>query len=423
MVRSLNKLTDVKIRGARQKGRYSDGGGLYFNVSANGGKSWVFIWTPPGGRRREMGLGAYPSISLANARLVAANCRVTVAEGRDPIAERDQTPEPNFGEAADQYVASIKSEWTNAKHAEQWQHTIKVRCSSIRSLRVSAVGAEHVLTVLRQPVSTKYRGVEKRGEFWLLMPETASRVRNRIERILDFCRTKGWRSGENPARWRGHLEHLLPKPASLIRGHQPALPYEQVPSFMSRLREQDSLPARAAEVTILCMSRSNEVLGAEWREFDLAEKTWTIPRERMKMNREHTVPLSPRVVEILEQLRAAGLHSRLVFPGQPRKSSSDERTLSNMAMLMLVRRMGYDITMHGFRSSARDWAGDETSFPREVVEHALAHKVGDSVEMAYRRRTALARRRELMNAWCNYCCQKEGGNVIAIATNASVVGA
>lgn len=414
MARSLNKLTEVGVRAAKTAGRHSDGGGLYLNVSASGGKSWVFMWTPPGGKRREMGLGAYPTVTLAKARAMAANYRVDIAEGRDPIAERDQTPEPNFGDAADKFIETIKSEWTNAKHAEQWEHTVKVRCASIRGVMVSAIATDHVLKVLRQPVTTKYRGVEKSGEFWLLMPETAGRVRNRIERILDHCRTKGWRTGENPARWKGHLAHLLPKPASLIRGHQPAMPYEDVPAFMAKLRADTGLTARAAEFTILNMSRSNEVLGAEWTEFDLVGKFWTIPKERMKMGKEHVVPLSDRAVEILKGLKGEGTNHRFVFPGQPRTSEGEERPLSNMSMLMLVRRMGYSVTMHGFRSSARDWAGDETPFPREIVEHALAHKVGDSVEAAYRRMTALMKRRELMKAWAAYCYPPEGSNVVPI---------
>ena len=419
MARSLNKLSEVAVRAAKKPGRHSDGGGLYLNVSASGGKSWVFMWTPAGGKRREMGLGAYPTVTLAKARALAINHRVDIAEGRDPITERDQTPEPTFGEAADQFMESIKSEWTNDKHGEQWRHTVKVRCIAIRGLRVSAIGADHVLKVLRQPVKTKYRGIEKSGEFWLLMPETATRVRNRIERILDYCRTKGWRTGENPARWRGHLAHLLPKPATLIRGHQPAMPYREVPTFIAKLREQTGLPAKAAEFTILNMSRSNEVLGAEWPEFDLVAGFWTIPKERMKMGKEHTVPLSSRAVEIIEELKATGTNHRFVFPGQPRKGDGEDRPLSNMSMLMLIRRMGYGISMHGFRSSARDWAGDETPFPREIVEHALAHQVGDSVEASYRRMTALMKRRVLMQAWSDYCYPPKDENVVPIGRKAA----
>lgn len=419
MARSLNKMSEMGVRAARKTGRHSDGGGLYLNVSISGGKSWVFMWTPPGGKRREMGMGAYPAVTLAKARALATNYRVDIAEGRDPIAERDQTPEPTFLEAGRQLIASIRFEWSNAKHEEQWSHTVEVRCASMHNLKASAVAADHILKVLRQPVTTKYRGLEKSGEFWLLMPETAGRVRNRIERILDYCRTKGWRTGENPARWRGHLAHLLPKPATLIRGHQPAMPYLQVPDFMAALREQTGLPARAAEFTILNMSRSNEVLGAEWPEFDLIGKFWTVPKERMKMGKEHVVPLSERAVEIIQELKEAGTNSRFVFPGQPRKSDGEERPLSNMAMLMLVRRMGYGITMHGFRSSARDWAGDETPFPSEIVEHALAHKVGDSVEAAYRRMTALMKRRVLMQAWSDYCYPPAQKNVVSIGRKAA----
>lgn len=414
MARLLNKLSEVGVRSAKKIGRHSDGGGLYLNVSGGGGKSWVFMWTPPGGKRREMGLGPYPAVTLAKARATATNHRVDIAEGRDPIAERDQTPTPTFLDAGRQLIALIKSEWSNAKHEEQWMHTVEVRCAALHKLRVSDVGTDHILKVLRQPVETKYRGVEKTGEFWLLMPETAGRVRNRIERILDYCRTKGWRTGENPARWRGHLVHLLPKPATLVRGHQPAMPYEDVPTFMAKLRQQSGLPARAAELTILTMLRSNEVLGAQWPEIDLVSKIWTVPKERMKMGREHAVPLCDQAIEIFQQLHADRTSPRFVFPGQPRKGDRQERPLSNMAMLMLIRRMGYDITMHGFRSSARDWAGDETSFPREILEHALAHKVGDSVEVAYRRTTALAKRRDLMSAWATYCFPRDSENVVRL---------
>ena len=404
---------------AKKAGRLSDGGNLYLSVSEAGTKSWVFMWTPRGGKRREMGLGSYPSVSLQKARALAANYRVDVAEGRDPIAQRDQTPEPTFGEAADAFIETIRSEWKNAKHAEQWVHTVKVRCAPIREVRVSLIANEHVLKVLRQPVKSKYREVEKSGEFWLVMPETAGRVRNRMERILDYCSTNGWRTGENPARWKGHLANLLPKPATLIRGHQPALPYEEVPAFMTELRDQAGLTALAAEFTILNMCRSNEVLGAEWPEFNFEKRIWTVPAERMKMKEKHEVPLSNRSMEILEELKGNGTNHRFVFPGQPRKADGAERPLSNMAMLMMVRRMGYQVTMHGFRSSARDWAGDETPFPSEIVEHALAHKVGGATQLAYRRLRALMKRKKLMQAWEAYCYPPAKSNVVPLGRKAA----
>ncbi len=419
MARTLNKLTEAAVRAAKAPGRHSDGGGLYLNVTASLTKSWLFMWTPSGGSRREMGLGSYPTVSLAKARALAANYRVDVQEGRDPIAERKQTPEPPFGDAADQYIETIQSEWKNAKHAEQWRHSMVVRCAKIRSVRVSEITTEHVLSVLRQQVTVGRGDSKKTGEFWLMMPETAGRVRNRIERVLNFCKVKGWRAGENPAAWQGHLANLLPKRPKLIRGHQKAMPYEDVPDFMAELRDQEGLPARAAEITILNMSRSGEVLGMRWSEIDFNRLLWTVPAERMKMKKEHVVPLAEHSTKILRDLHELRT-SEFVFPGLPRKERK-AAPLSAMAMLMLLRRMGYtDITMHGFRSAARDWAGDTTPFPREVIEHALAHKAGDAVEVAYRRSTALAKRAELMKAWERYCCSNQPGNVVRL--NSSKTG-
>lgn len=413
MARALNKLTDKGASATKKPGRYSDGGGLYLNVASSGTKSWVFMWTPKGSKRREMGLGAYPTVSLAKARALAGAYRVDVAEGRDPIAERDVTPEPTFGVAADEFIDSIKSEWKNAKHAEQWRHSIEVRCAKIRPLRVSQVTTEDILGVLRQSVTVKYKGTERTGEFWHIMPETAGRVRNRIERVLNYAKTKGWRSGENPAAWHGHLQNILPRRPRLIRGHQKALAYEDVPAFIGKLRGMDTLPARAAEITILAMVRSGETLGMQWPEIDLERRLWTIPAERMKMKKEHEVPLCDRAVEILTALKETRNAETFVFPGEPRKGKNELKPLSSMAMLMTLRRMGYtNITMHGFRSAARDWAGDTTSFPREVIEHALAHKAGTDVEVAYRRSTALAKRRKLMEAWANYCADTAGGKVV-----------
>jgi integrase len=339
------------------------------------------------GKRREMGLGAYPSVGLAKARTVAAACREAVADGRDPIAERKvETPtEPTFGECADRYIASMQDQWRNAKHQYQWRTTLGAYCEPIRATRVSQIGTDEVLAVL-EPI-------------WATKTETASRLRGRIERVLDFARARGWRSGENPARWRGHLQNILPSPKKAVT-HLRAMPYAEVPEFLVRVRAAEAMAARCLEFTILTAARTGEALGATWAEIDLERAIWTVPGRRMKGGKEHRVPLSPRVIELLEALRALRIGD-LVFPGQ-----RDGRPLSNMAMNMFLRRLKADVTVHGFRSAFRDWCGEETDFPREVAEQALAHIVGNEVERAYRRGDALSKRRELMEEWTKYCTGK-----------------
>ena len=390
--RSLYKLSDVTAKSKKAPGRHSDGGGLYLYVSPSGTKSWVFMWTR-GGRRREMGLGAYPAVSLAKARLKALGCRNAVQDGRDPIAEKAKEVEPTFGECADRYIEFIKSEWRNAKHEYQWNQTLTAYCGAIREKWVSEVGTDDLLKVL-QPI-------------WQSKNETASRLRGRIERVLDFAKVKGWRSGENPAVWRGHLRNILPKRQKLQRGHLPAMRYQDVPKFLGKVRAAEAMAARALEFTVLTVSRSSEALGAKWSEIDLKEKLWTVPRERMKDGRAHTVPLSDRAVELLASLHEVR-SGQFVFP-----SEKTGKPLSNMAMLMLLRRLKTtNLTVHGFRSSFRDWCGDETSFPREIAEAALAHKVGNEVERAYRRADALEKRRTLMQAWSDYCSKPQTDNVV-----------
>lgn len=381
--RSLHKLSDVSIKAEKKPGRHSDGGGLYLNVSSTGSKSWLFMWTPRGGKRREMGLGSYPTVSLAKARAKAANCRRMVDEGVDPIAERATAAVPTFGSCADQFIETIKSEWRNEKHAYQWRQTLTDRCAPIRDKLVSELTTEDMLKVLK-PI-------------WTERNETASRLRGRIERVLNYAKVKGWRSGENPAAWRDNLRNLLPKRPRLARGHHPAMPYADVPAFMARLREREGMAARALEFTILTAARSGESIGARWSEIDFEKALWTVPEERMKAGERHDVPLSDRALQLLSQLKETST-SEVVFASASRRSS-----LSNMAMLMLLRRMGHaELTVHGFRSAFRDWCGDQTSFSREVAEAALAHKIGNVVEQAYRRGTALEKRRGLMAAWASF---------------------
>ena len=393
MAKQLHTLSARTVATLAAPGRHSDGGGLYLNVTASGARSWVFMWKVAG-KRREMGLGSLRDVPLAKARDRAADARQKLTDGLDPIATRHKPKVMTFAEAADALIESMASSWRNEKHRAQWKMTLTVYCEPLRSRSVAEIGTEDVLKVL-QPL-------------WRTKPETASRLRGRIERVFDFARARGQRSGENPARWRGHLDAILPKRAKLTRGHHKAMPFDEVPAFVAALREREGVAPRALEFAILTAARSGEVLAARWSEFDLEAGVWTVPAARMKAGREHRVPLSAPAVEILRQME----HKRLgeyVFPGM-----RSGRPLSVMALEMVLRRMKVDVTVHGFRSAFRDWAGERTHFPREVAEAALAHLVGDAVERAYRRGDALEKRRKLMEAWAGFLEQKYRTNVVPL---------
>lgn len=372
----------------------SDGGGLYLNVKPSGSKSWAFVWRAHG-KRREMGLGPYPAVPLAKARKLAAANREAVAEGRDPIAERHKEAEPTFSECAELFLSAMEGQWRNEKHRAQWRMTLTNYARPLSAKKVSDIDTNDVLQVL--------------NPIWQKLPETASRLRGRIERVLDYAKARGWRTGENPALWRGHLKNILPARQRLTRGHHAAMPFTDVPAFMEALRDKAAMSARALEFLILTAARSGEVLGATWAEMDLERGIWTIPANRMKAGKEHRVPLSGRALTIVMELHASR-HSDFVFPGHVKG-----RPLSNMAFAMLMKRMKASAyTAHGFRSAFRDWAGDCTSFPRDVAEQALAHSVGDATERAYRRGDALEKRRELMAAWAAYCSANLSSNIISI---------
>ncbi len=392
MARAIHKLSDIAVKSAKKAGRHSDGGGLYLRISPTGSKTWGFMWNRDK-KRREIGLGSYPAVPLAAARKVAARYREIVAGGGDPTVERDREVEPIFAEVVEKYLAAMQGQWSNEKHRYQWGQTLGPSyCNAIADKPVSQVGLAEILQVL-QPI-------------WTEKPETASRLRGRIERVLNYAKVNGWREGENPALWRSNLENVLPKPRKLTRGHLPAMPYRDVPAFMERLSGHEALAARALKLLILTVCRSGEVLGARWQEIDLQARVWTVPAHRMKARREHRVPLTDAAMAVLEPLHDARV-SEFVFPGQ-----KSDRPLSNMALAMLLRRMKIkNATPHGFRSSFRDWAGDETTFPREVAEGCLAHTIGNEIELAYRRGDALEKRRKLMQAWANYC---DGGSVSKI---------
>lgn len=387
--RTLNKLTARAVATLTKPGRYADGGGLYLVAERNGSLRWGFFWTREG-KSREMTLGPAREVTLARAREKAAECRRQLADGLDPKATRDAAkaaarPVPTFGEVADDLIASKSPEWKNTKHRRQWSQTLADYAAPLRSMPVDQIATDDVIRVLK-PI-------------WLTKPETASRLRGRIERVLTAAKVRGIRTGENPAAWKGHLDQLLTRPRKLSRGHHAALQYKGVSAFVGRLRERQaaSVAAYALEFAILTAGRSGEVLGARWDEMDLDAKVWTVPAARMKGGREHRVPLAPRALEILKAM-ALGRMNTFVFIGQKRDSP-----LSSMALEMCLRRMAVSVTPHGFRSSFRDWAGNETEFAREVAEAALAHAVGDATEMAYRRGDALEKRRLLMTAWAAYC--------------------
>jgi integrase len=407
MARAIHRLSTVAVRNAKP-GMHADGGGLYLQATQAAdhtvSKSWLFRFTTgrtvtsqSGNQRREerqMGLGSVADVSLAEARERAAECRQLRKQGIDPIESRRAAKAERlvaaakamtFEQAAAAYIASHRAGWRNPKHAAQWKATLATYASPVfGKLPVSSIDTGLVLKAL-EPI-------------WATKPETAGRVRGRIEAVLDWTTARGYRTGENPARWRGHLDKLLPARSKVRRvKHHAALPYVELPAFLGSLREQDGASARALEFTILTGARTNESIGAQWSEFDLSGKVWTVPAERMKAGREHRVPLSAAAVEILRRMENVR-EGELVFPGDRRAA------LSNMAMLMLLRRMGReDLTVHGFRSTFRTWAAECTSFPREVIEAALAHLVGDATERAYQRGDLFEKRRRLMDGWAAYC--------------------
>jgi integrase len=338
-------------------------------------------------------------VPLALARELAAEARKMVALGFDPIAGRKTSAAtPTFGKFADEFLETKSPGWRNEKHKAQWHMTLTVYAAPLRGKPVDAIKTEHVLETLK-PI-------------WSAKPETAQRLRGRIEQVLDAARAAGHRSGENPARWKGHLDQLLPKRRKLVRGHFAAMPYAEVPAFVAALRESTDATAPALEYLILTATRTGETLGARWSEVDFDLKLWTIPKERMKAGREHRVPLSTRALSILATVKARctqrGRQSEYVFfgrrPGTP---------LSPMSLARLVRR-AHDgrVTVHGFRSSFRDFCGDRTHFPREVAEHALAHAVGDETELAYRRGDAIEKRRQLMEAWSDFLAGGEDAKIV-----------
>jgi integrase len=401
---------------------HPDGGGLYLQVSASGAKSWIFRFMLDH-RAREMGLGPADTIPLAEARKRAAECRRMRHDGIDPIearrAGRDQkrleaAKALTFDACAAAYINAHKTTWKNAKHRVQWSNTLKTYASPVfGGLPVQAVDTGLVMKAL-EPI-------------WSEKPETASRLRGRIEAVLDWAKVSGYRQGENPARWRGHLDHLLPAPSKAKRAkrratgkgeHHAAMAFDLVPAFLAELREREGVSARALEFTILTAKRTKEVIGACDGEFSLTDRVWTIPAGRMKGERQHRVPLSPAAVAVLVKMGVDPVAhpDRYAFPG-----AILDKPLSHTVMLnQLQHRMGHrDVTVHGFRSNLRDWGAERTNFPNEVLEMALAHVIDDKVEAAYRRGDLFQKRRQLMEAWARFCATpKVEAQVVPISRQA-----
>lgn len=393
MAGGIEKLSAMKVTRLSRPGYYGDGGGLYLQVSAKSSKSWIFRYERLG-RERQMGLGPLHTVSLVDARERARQARLSLAAGVDPIERRnkemavlraERASDLDFDTCAKQYIEAHEAGWRNAKHRQQWENTLRVHASPhIGKIHVRRIDTPLVLKVL-EPI-------------WRTKTETASRIRERIERILSWATVRGYREGDNPARWRGHLDEMLPKPAKVKKvKHHPALPFAEVGNFCAAIRKQTGTSAKAMEFAILTACRTGEVLGARWDEVDFEGQVWTIPAERMKGNRPHRVPLVAVTIAILKAQE--GANTVLVFPG-----AKVGKPLSDMAMLTLLRRMKRDdITVHGFRSTFRDWAAEKTDYPREVAEMALAHTVGSAVENAYRRSDLFEKRRQLMGEWAIQC--------------------
>lgn len=391
-------MTDKNFSSLIKPGRYTDDitKGLHLWVKPSGQKYWIFRYTFDR-KRQGMSLGAYPEISLKVARQRAIEARNSVNQGKCPLTEKHASkvvkPEfqsPLFEGFALNYIQRMRPMWRSPKHADQWVATIKTALPVIGHLQLHEIDTPQILDIL-QPI-------------WLTTTETASRLRGRLEKILGAATTLKYRSGINPATWKGHLENLLPKPQTSHKHHE-ALAYEDLPDFIQRLHESDCLSALALEFTILNASRTGEVLHGKRSEIKV--DVWTIPGARMKAGQEHQVPLCQRSLELLKLAKAMDPNSEYLF-------SAKGKPLSGMAMLMLARRIKPGLTVHGFRSTFRDWVAEETDCSSEVAEMALAHTIGNKVEKAYRRGNLLERRRKLMNAWSSYCETGEWGNVVSL---------
>jgi integrase len=401
-----NALTPLAVKNAKP-GRHADGGGLHLLVKKTGARSWVYRFMLQG-KSRDIGLGAAGpgGISLADARTARDALRLKVKARIDPLEERQRKASEalavaqataiagmTFEAVAEAYIEANEVSWRNDKHRQQWRNTLASYVYPVMGkLSVADIGTAHVLKIL-EPI-------------WQDKPETASRIRGRIETVLDAAKARGYREGENPARWRGHIAQILPPRSRLTRGHHEAMRYEVIPTFMAKLREREAMAALALEFVILTAARTSEVLGATWAEVDLDKAIWTVAASRMKAGKEHRIPLTPRAVEILKTLKP--LDKANVFP------ADKGGKLSTMAMSMLLRRMKLDCTVHGFRSGFRDWAAECTGYAHEVCEMALAHVIGNKSEAAYRRGDLFDKRRRLMADWATYCAS--GGAAGATVT-------
>lgn len=395
------KLSDLAVKKQKKPGLYADGKGLYLQVAAGADavtKSWIFRFKRQniaGGRARKMGLGPYPELSLAEARDRAREAYRQLLDGVDPIAARKSklmaarlsaARSKTFKECAEEYIRDHEATWKNGKHRAQWRSSLKNYAYPVfGSFPVAEIDLALILKAIK-PI-------------WHEKPETASRVRGRIETVLGWATVHGLREGDNPARWRGHLDNILPARAKVKRvEHHAALRYLDLPAFMIKLRAMDAVSARALEFAILTITRTNETLRACRTEIDLENRMWVIPPERMKAGREHRVPLSTRAMEIIADAPTEKKNPYLFIGAQGGKP------LSDMSMLMLLRRMGYEgTTVHGFRSTFKDWCSEQTAYPNELGEIALAHIVSDKTEAAYRRGDMLVKRRRLMDDWARFC--------------------
>lgn len=396
--------------------------GLYLHVRDNGSRCWVFRYRDAtAGKQRDMGLGCMPEVSLELAIERALEARRSARSGGSPLGEREAgrtaarllaARTKTFGECADAYIDTHRAGWRNPKHADQWTNTLATYAAKLRPLPVQSIDTDLVLGVL-QPI-------------WTTKTETATRLRGRIEAVLDWATARKFRHGENPARWRGHLESLLPAVSKATRvKHRAAVPYAEIGNFMAKLAQQDTLGAKALRLQILCALRPGEAVAAHVQEFDLKEGVWTIPAGRMKAKRDHRVPLSKEALALVKSLipeDAESKSSGLLFPGV--KRSGHQAPITTAATLKIVKTMYPGMTQHGFRSTFKDWAGDMTSFPREVSEMALAHTIQDKTEAAYRRQDALERRRRLMQEWATYCHtpHAKGDNVTPIGKASGKAG-